>query len=419
MKPSFLPKIVVCCLAFVGPSRHAHSKNVVIMVDSTIKEVSFGGGSNPEPVTGHHTLRDDGGLPAGPKLFVAPHWTRDPISPETTARRYPVAHTKFTTPTVEMKFNLNVTIPAGTTSTAEVWAMGSDSVNLPVRTIGLQNGPITYTYPATSADSAFPDQIRFYGPTAPFTLTWWIKNDNGTEIQLDGPTLHRLYLTAGTPACKRGNRETLFYYACNKPNGLSGAAGTEDVVTKKIYESFSTPLPLTMKKIDHETGLLSATVLYYYQETPPPQLVGELLVDGTGICGDWARFLADVLNVHHYTSQIIDLTAANIEFPDGQHQGSGWFVKGMHNIDPLLRYHVGQGPGKSQCGWLKHTILSTYGHYYDPSYGLGPCESEKEYENAAVGSYFYPVPLGNDIDYEKLLRTDEMLKQLDYTPKPY
>lgn len=403
MKYSSFPRLVLSSLALILVLPQIRAGNAPITVNPVIKEISFSGDDNNP---NNHTLKKDDDS----KTFDAPHYknylTTDGVTPapDPLTCNYPTAYTKYTIPKVEMKFGIDMEIPENQTVKVIVKADGSDGVNFGEQTITLQHGQKIYDYPLIEG-SKWPDKIRFYGPTSPFTLTWKSKMENDTNFTDCGTTSHRIYLTAGTPLCNRGNRETLFYYACKKPDGMSENACTEDAVTQKIYESFSTT-PLQMKRINHETGQLDGTVLYYYQDPPPPNPTGELLVDGTAACGGWARFFADVLNVHHFTSEITNLGYTNYGF-------GGWFVRGLPTT--FERSVTGQGPGKSSNSWSVHTITKAYDNYYDPSYGIGPCGSKEAYEDAAVGAYYY----NNDPPVIRNVTNPSEPSQLDYHPTAY
>lgn len=372
---------------------HSSANNFPPKLNFVLREVWFGG-------DGNHTLKNDDAT----QTFAAPHY-KDPEN-----QRFPTAYTKGSTPQVQMKFEVTLDETPADPIKIEIRAIGpsngTTNMNLPVQSFMITaGGKQGFIYNWSQTAAPFPGTIKFYGPGIGTFAFHWQTNVDGAGWNNWTTTNHRIYLTAGTPACKRGNRETLFYYGCHKPDGMYGGAGTESLVTEAIYTDFS--ITKKMMRINSSSGDLYQPFLKFYLDPSPANPTNEILEDGTGVCGQWSRFFADVLHVHGYQAQILIPNATHMIFSDGSAHGSaGWFVKGFPESDHLVRASGGQGPGNPQCGWQAHSIALAYEKYYDPSYGIGSCDSKAHYEDQAIRSYFYEyVNIFNQKTYHKEQRT--------------
>lgn len=378
-------------LVFALSPPQLHAKNCEITVPAQVTKVSF---------SNNHTIKSDSG-----ETFVAPHYTH-PLNGEKKSR--PTAYTKFTSPTVEMEFEIQMSIPENEACTVKVKAKGTDDVDLPEKTFTLKNGKNTLTYTPTAA-SKFPDKIRFYGPgIGTFKFDWQISIDGGEFGNFD-TTNHRIYLTVATPTCAQGNRETLFYYACNKPNENAGTVGKD--VTHLIWQDF---VPKAMQRIDSSSGALTEPLMTFWPS-------GSVVKDGTGDCSDWAEFFCDVLGVHGYPSQNIDIDGSKVIFDDNnEHDASGWIVAGNSKSITGGTINGGQGAGTNTKKWLDHTISKAFDEYYDAGYGVGEAKSKAEYEDEAVAWYHYSYVTVLSMEEQHVFqdRVKKSENKLTYTVAP-
>ncbi|MCB1122892.1 MAG: hypothetical protein KJT03_15160 [Verrucomicrobiae bacterium] len=399
----FVPVLAAFCANTLVAS------NCPLTLSPLLREVSFQG-SAPGPVTGHHILIFDDTA----TTFSAPHYT-NPDIPQV-GKRYPTAFTKANTPQVQMKFELEVDIPEGETCTATVKASGTDGVNLPVQTFTLLDGKNTYTYGWNTADGAFPDKIRFYGPgEGTFEFDWKIKvNTDGADFQSFHKSKHRIYLTSGTPIPSQGNRETLFYYACHKPDGNAGVDGK--IVTHLIWDDFATK---AMKRINHTTGILYGPDLQFTVQG------GDILVNGRGVCATWSALFRDVLSVHAYSSEMVEVDSHGITLPDGSTpSNTAWLVSQQTVVDSTtvvpgpLGVNRGQGNAHGSTAWSAHAIAKAFGELFDASYGIGQCTDQASYEASAISGFSFdsdPDIFGNShVEY----MAKDVFSRLNYTYVP-
>lgn len=402
MKPRHISRLTYLFLAFWCGESQIHAYNGPI-TGPIVTEVHYAGAD-------YHQLKSDDGNTD----FKAPQW-KLAVAPAPNTE-YPIAYTKGATPKVKMEFKIEFEIPQGQTLDVKVKATGTDNVNLPEKTITLQHGVKIYTYEETSADAALPNTIKYYSPSSAFTLTWKfvIEAQNFSDT-----TKNRMYLTVAKPTCAT-LAETLFYYACHNPSGNAGTNGK--AVTNLIWNDFKT---LTMKKVDHSTGSLAGADMTFW-----PSGQGKSVVEaGTGVCASWAEFFGDVLRVHAYTSEKVDVKSSGITLPDGiAHPNVFWLVNDQivtsasaisngSTVPGPSGVSRGQGAGCSYDAWAAHSIAKAHGEIYDPSYGIGPCADELSYENIALPGFRYTGTniVGNPVD--KYIKKDA-LKRLLYTYIP-
>lgn len=243
---------------------NAFAKNIGHNCKIFLREVSFRGSASSGD--DHHTLKSD--APAFPvippnlpglKIFDAPHYT-NPDNIQDEVRRYPTAYTKRSTPQIQMKFEVDIEIPPGESASINIRADGSDNVDLPwlQNDIPLLNGKHIYTYGWKTATGPFPDEIRFYGPgVGKFEFDWKCSLNKKPAVNFHTSN-HRIYLTVAKPEPAAGNRETLFYYACNKPHKDPGKIGRD--VTHKIWNDF---INKHMPRIDHQSGMLDFDLMKF------------------------------------------------------------------------------------------------------------------------------------------------------------
>ena len=323
-----------------------------------------------------------------------------------------IAYTKGSTPKVKMEFKIDFEILEGQTLDVKVKAEGTDDINFPEKTITLEPGKSIYTYTEQASDGSWPNTIKYYPPTGAFTLTWKF-NIMGTEYTDD--TKNRAYVTAATPTCSSFN-ETLFYYACHNPDGNAGTDGK--AVTHLIWNDFATK---SMARIDSSYVSLKQEKLLF--KNPGG---GVILKDGSGVCGAWAEFFRDVLRVHAYASEKVDIDTIGMTLPDGVvHPDPYWLVNDQTISNASLTsngsavpgpdgINKGQGDGCSVTTWSGHSIAKAFGEMYDPAYGKGPCADEAAYEALALPGFRYEGPHWlTGVSVDKYIKKDAS-KRLNY-----
>lgn len=297
MKYLFGRLVKAFMIILIGSNGQIYAGNCEPTLSVTEVKVTFGGEN--------YSLTSDAG-----QAITGPHYEQEGNKSK------PIAYMKWTKPSVEMTFKMEMDIPYGEECSAVIQAIGPDDMLFEESgPIDLENGNNEYTYDMTTADREFPDEIRLYGPgKGTFDLKWQIKFDDEEKFEDIHTSKHRIYLTAGVPSVQQ---ETLFYYACNKPSGNDGSDGK--AVTHLIWGDFSR----NMARIDSDSGdLRSETLLFNYHASV------DLLKTGHGVCNSWAKFFKDVLAVHGYPSTYVHVrTNPSIMLPSGIHvPGAFWFV---------------------------------------------------------------------------------------------
>lgn len=309
-----------------------------------------------------------------------------------------------------MKFEAEVFCPEGETVSWLISATGVDGVNLPAQSYTRGPGTHNCVYGPHPAQKAFPSEIRFYGPgIGTFSFDWEIKQEDKVPSVFE-TSQHRIYLTVATPTCLRGNKESLFYYACHQPNGYAGSNGA--LVTDMIWNDFSIK---AMERIDSESGYMHGGNMTFW-----PGVAGQddILVAGGGVCDEWSTFFCDVLNVHAYSSEIVDVRALGMIFDDGKaHHGTVWFVVGSSMSWGGPPINGGHGPGAPPKNWAEHTIATAFDKLYDASYGVSGTDPA-DYENRAVAWYAYQYTIGVFTRQVYQKRDRKSTHKLKYTPRP-
>ncbi len=372
--------------------------------DVKLESVSFGGG---------HQLCSDVALTA----YTAPQW-RDmdgngaPDLGSNGDRNDSLAYTKGTTPSIGASFKVGT---LQSNSVFEVKALAAHGMTVPPIVLKVEEGkatlPITPMEFLTGGPGKWYDSIRIYRKSddSAIRVYWYYQIDGGGWTRF-ATSMHQLYLTSAAPTVAK-NQETLFYYACNKPDGASSADG--QVVAHQIFKDFET---LEMRQVDRFSGIPTGNFLKFWPGGPTKNVLQE----GQGVCKAWALFFNDVLKVHGLAASTVDIEAYNIVFSDGdKHDGSCWIPKGNPKIMEGTAPRSGQGhSSQANVSWPGHTISFAYGEYYDPSYGIGPASTEADYEDLAIDWYAYPIYnfKGKNIGpYEP--RIQKTAKKLDYDYK--
>jgi hypothetical protein len=205
-------------------------------------------------------------------------------------------------------------------------------------------------------------------------------------------------------------------------------------VTYLIWDDFKVTnfVSQKMRRINHDTGSLRVDVgqtseVLNFITTPP----GPIPEGTNAVCAGWADFFIDVLRVHHYEPVKVKVAAnANMTLPVFVNHGlnnAAWLTPDQNigaNGRTVSPGPIGIAKGQGDHGdrktsaWSEHSIVRTCTEYFDPSYGIGKCKSEIEYESNATSGFQAAKPneLGENLFF--YWSPPPGIKTLDYIPPP-
>jgi len=369
---------------FTISSSEEESSGVVHFLPVHMMEVSFGGDS-------YHELKSDDLA----VTYSAPQWKdTDGNGPE---RNHSVAYTKGTKPKIGAKLKIKG-MPANVpVHVRALWDGKTLIESTPGDIIGEEVVlPITK---AKQAKEPFPDKIGFYqkGEDTAYKIQWQISvdDDHWGDVKT---TKHQVYVTKTAPAESIvHNRETLFYLACNKAaeDGLDGSNLL--LLTNSIYKNFQS---LEISSVDTKTGKPDGVFLKFWGPGSAPS---HILVDKTEVCGGWSDFLIEVLSIHRISAEKVNIGCKNqmswnTNVASLNKKAYRFFLKPC-NVPQSAAYSQqwedalpkvpAQGHNTHRKAWPVHTIvhfeIDDNIWYYDPSYGIGPCNGLLKYNDSLAG----------------------------------
>jgi len=272
------------------------------------------------------------------------------------------------------------------------------------------------------------DKIDFYNP---LTITWYYgPTVNGPWYEA-GTSSNRVYVTWATP--KTTLIETLLHVGCEGEK-VGGEFGTDDQkVLKKIWAKLATR---TIRRVSDQ-HVLSYYGFYFLDVNKngkiEPDVPGEvtnknhpdlckvkyaapLIKEGNGQCHAWTDFMLQAL-LAQGLEKINPIPHETLKAKITSGLGDAFAVKNWQKEgnDPRRVLDVnqeepptpgadeakdvlgvpGQGDSPDPPGEFEnHYIVQMNGRYYDPSYGLGPFDDLKKYEDAALAGRIkkkYPI----------------------------
>ncbi len=373
-------------------------------------------------------IPDSDGNPYEAYEYVAP-------SESSEGQNLPIAYVKD----AALKLSLFITVsdPANQIGTRplKVSAELPNGMTLPATEM-TQDSPNSPTYKILSiaVTGGFPQNVYYWDagtvetPGAnPFRIKWHFSytDGNGNDVSIgDKPTDHTVYVTAGSPLEGALGYETLLNIGCKAAAGKNA----NDEIVAAIWPVFQSRM---VQKVQPGTSCLG-NQLYYYgggSDNPGPatafaQTTGQLLKLEDGDCEAWANLLKDVLALHGILvdsppggnapglvklkpkiSEPITLFAwlighygnsFQIKTVERQLFVNNWSISEpmdatVSSWNPKHKAGVsGQGNDDPPSVFSVHQVIKYNGKIYDPSYGQGPFDSLKLWENACLaGAGFY------------------------------
>ena len=146
------------------------------------------------------------------------------------------------------------------------------------------------------------------------------------------------------------------------------------------------------------------TPMTYWGTIPLPsqcQTLAGLLAQADGSCVAWSQLFDQALEVQGIDSASVVEVTANPNIVPGAEQFlvKDWTFTGLGTsgnsdfpyivgIDAMNEDGVpGQGNVEPPPAFENHFVVRFGGQIYDPSYGIGPFNSENEHENAAIDGF--------------------------------
>lgn len=379
----------------------------------------------------HVVWRDDG---SGP--YPEPHWKDISVPPDDDNddigdHNIPVAFTRNSQMRVSAKFSVEPPGALGVMPTvAGVGMVGDAEQFYNFDAVGSASGGVL-TITDVPADRPLVNTVDYFRPLKPLVIRWWITAEDGTQVPCSPPeTTHRVYVTLGDPN-PGPLYETVVHLGCNNAAGFSN---TTDVIDT-IFNDF------TDREVYRKTrdGFNNPDLhqLTYYEDWNCVNLTTlDLIQNGDGQCGSWARLFIDILGaqgINHANEYITfysrDSTDPSLGFivknwsfaPGGGVSGDPEYpYLNLYNpqiiTEPPYEYNwrfsetndetgvPGQGTGNPASLFSNHQVVK-FGSppvYYDPSYGA-MYSSLSDIDSFAVEGYWQ----------NGLLPVKESLVQLD------
>ena len=383
--------------------------------------------------------------------YPTPHWQQSDDSDYVPS---PVAYVRNTNVTATAAFQV---IPEDGRGTVYVKAEGeAEGVSL---TFGPTSVEVTGSTLEISMSSqgTLPDSMMVLDP---LTITWSFGSSAQGPWEEAGTSDNPVYLTWAEPKTKLIG--TLLHVGCEGQK-VSGVFGTDDQkVLEKIWTKLQT---LEIRRISDQH------VLSYYgfffvdvngNGTIEPDVEGEvtnknhpdlcdvkyaapLIQEGNGQCHAWTDFMLQTLlaqglekinGIPHESPEAELKSGLGDAFAVENWQKEGNDPRRVIDVNQPEPPTPGEDEAKDVTGvpgqgdspdppgeFNNHFIVKIFGHYYDPSYGIGPFDDLKEYEDTALAGslandyiwfgtrrlYDLPTDNGDPNDQTDLIN--------DYTPE--
>jgi hypothetical protein len=383
-----------------------------------LKEVSF---------EGDHTIVVDSD---NFRNIADPIWT-DNNCDKTAEKNEPVAYTRGRGMKIKATLEIKINPPLAEAKKVRITAFDRESGYLFTRLIELNGAGGTIVFEAESLDN-LENKVHYLGQLAGATLKPGLNLKWRIDDQQFGESQHLVYVTLRDPTTTV--YLTLLDLTVRNANGESDEAE----VVKKIWEEF-TDRKVHRRTLNGQTGEVTpeADPMSYWKPgtcpTPnscpsPINPLGQrscvfttegVLRHKDGRCGGWANFFKDSLAIHGIGSTIVTvqhvssgalLLVSNWTFVGNGNSGdSNWPWKFVIKYDSTgssgkfltndqgseVRDDPGipaQGNDDPQAIFTNHAIVEYNGKLYDPSYGTGPFNNCKAWEDASMANGGYLDP---------------------------
>jgi hypothetical protein len=382
---------------FIPPAPDGHGSVIdgisgkVKTITLGLKEVAFTGGH-------YHAVKMDDGT----QDYVAPHW-QDNSSPldgdadDSSDKKYPISFTRNTKMKISAKWLIS---PSGLTIPIMIKGDGPGNLDFPETLATMSSNELTLT--DVECSNPFENEVDFFDP---LSINWQFSIDGGLTWRDAGTSANQTYVTLGDPLTTVFR--TLAHLGCKNADGED----TSSACTAKIWEEF----------IDRDVRRIDGVQLTYYASYNCANVTtADLLAQGDGQCGAWAKFFIDMrkvqgiddLNEYVIFEPIIDdgFIVKNWSFtsPGSSSIASYPFLNipgyplvmptsynwkfSEVNDDPGI---PGQGNPNPASLFSNHQVVIS-GEYYDPSYGLRHANLQEIDDNAIDGFYKGPGQLPVD-----------------------
>lgn len=390
------------------------------VIDISLKTVSFFG------VAGN--IKSDDGV----NTFSAPHWVDNDLDGKA-EKKHPVVFVRASTTSLAAEFIINPP-PTG---------------KIKIRATGPKSGTNSLTIPSTvgtvtangvkldkrTVSNPFMNKVDVFDK---FEFKWEISIDDGPWINA-GSSSNIAYVTWDKPK-QVSPIHTLVRIGTLAADEVMGKIGTNDndvlnkvwsrIKSKSISRASDNVILSYYGFFDvNGNGSWDDVIDTNFNNTLTCKVTNAegLIKNGNGQCLSWATFMHEVLaaqGLSKVNGVFNKAISVKIKPPNGAFAVKNWKKTGVSprvvidtdaGVDGGMpatldaskdqaaddKGAAGQGNSPNPpSGFINHWIIKTNGKYYDPSYGLGPFDDLKKYEDSAFDGTM--TKIGSNIVLEDL-----------------